>query len=65
MYAAAESLPGVPVPRPSSASLARYRTSRMTAAVSGAATGAGPEAEWRHAAVMDVTNASVVSGRGM
>ena len=45
MYAAAESLPAVPVPRPSRASLARYRTSRMTEAVSGFAAGAGAEAD--------------------
>jgi len=36
----------------------------MTAAVSGAATGAGVEAEWLHAVVIEVTNASVIDGRG-
>src|SRR5690242_11259550 len=47
MYAAAESFPADPVARPSRASLARYRTSRMRAAVSGAGEGpAGAEAGW-------------------
>ena len=37
MYAAALSLPGVPVPRPSSASLARYVMSLLICAVSSSA----------------------------